>query len=496
MERRKSSSMFRSVRKSASAATGLRHVFTKKPGGDGYQSGDEETKQPPADEEACPSSDALFAAFAGRPVPDELAGLTFAFEVGGGGDGWLLDCAEDAAATSRFPAGAAPEGLTGHLRYRDEATFQRIETKELSVATAMMTGKLRAAGDLKKMERLDAFWDDAKASVQKVAALTAAAGGKRPPTPEEEEAEILKALAPRVEPRNPCTAVFWKRHFGTDALVGSYLFLLSSVIYLAYAIYLCMYDTATTLDAIMSYGNLVSAAGFTLGSVYFIKLSYPEVAILMVMRAMREDVSKMSYTTRYFTHNEMLLAIWGFQLGFAPYVVIACAYLDYGYVGYGVGYLGFTVVSMALMGFWLAAAMPENMCKNDGQGSSYFYDGVFLNSCGCCVAKDSSADAYWRRHLGNDFLAGAWIFCVFGVTATIAMTYFLILEPTSFFVWVAWLMTAPFGVGAVLFVRSSYPDTMNTSICCGSLSYTEHDQYDAGWRPPLNDAATPLMGDP
>ena len=491
--------MFRSVRKSASAVTGLRHVFSKRRDSDEYLADDEETKRPMVDEETAASSVSFFNAFDGRAVPPELEGLAFAFEVGGVREGWLLDCGDGdrgTAAVTRFAAGAAP-AASASLRYRDEATFLQIERKRLSVTAAMMTGKLAASGDVRKLELLDAFWDKAKAE-----AFQGGAGGGGGdgggggaggyvPTAAEEEAQVVAALAPRAEPTNACTAVFWKRHFGTDALVGSWLFLISSIFYLLYAVDLCVTDASTTLSAVMSYGNLVSAIGFTVGSAYFIKLSYPEVAVLIAMRAMREDVSKMSLTKRYVTHNEMLLAIWGFQLGFAPYLVIGAFYIVYGYITVGVVYIAFTVVSMGLMGFWLLAAMPENMQKNGGQGSSFFYDKIFAPLC--CVKKGSGSDDYFRRHLGNDFLAGAWIFCVFGVSATVAVTAFVVVDYASVLAWASWLMTVPFGVGSVLFVRSSYPDTMNSSICCGPLSYEEDDHYDAGWRPPKSDSATPLI---
>ena len=62
------------------------------------------------------------------------------------------------------------------------------------------------------------------------------------------------------------------------------------------------------------------------------------------------------------------MANWGFQLGFAPYFVIAAFYAYYGDDAAALGYGVTTVLFMGLMGFWLLAAMPENMQKNGGQG--------------------------------------------------------------------------------------------------------------------------------
>ena len=299
---------------------------------------------------------------------------------------------------------------------------------------------------------------------------------------------MMAALVPRAEPQNPCTCVFWKRHFGTDALVGSYLFLFSSIVYLAYAVYLVLTDTSTTMTAVMSWGNLTSATGFFVGSVYFCKLSYPEVGVAMVTRALREDASKMSWTTKYFTHNEMLIAIWGFQLGFAPYFVIAAFYAYYGDYFAAAAYGVSTVLLMGLMCFWLVAAMPHNMQRNGGQGSSYFYDAV----C-CCPRRGSPSEAFWRTHLGSDFLAGSWIFCVAGVLATLGVLAAVWEDPDSLVAWCVFLSTAPFGVGSVLFVRSAYPSTANSSICCGPLSYDEEDHRDAGWTTPDANQKAPLL---
>ena len=94
--------------------------------------------------------------------------------------------------------------------------------------------------------------------------------------------------------------------------------------------------------------------------------------------------------------------------------------------------------------------------------------------------------------MGNDFIAGAWIFCVIGMSATLAVFAFVCLDPTSLIAWIFFLSTAPFGIGAVLFVRSSYPETMNSSICAGPLAYDEQDHIDAGWLPPEGQKA-PLL---
>ena len=131
--------------------------------------------EPPADDEADDGASALntrspevmFGALHGRPVPEDAAGLRFAFEVGDRARGWLVDCARgEAIVVSRFPAGAgAGAPPTAAVRYRDAATFAQIETGGVSEMSAMMRGDMSARGEVAKLHALDGVWRDMKKSL-------------------------------------------------------------------------------------------------------------------------------------------------------------------------------------------------------------------------------------------------------------------------------------------------------------------------------------------
>ena len=109
-----------------------------------------------------PTPERMFDALHGRWVPEPMRGLVFAFEIGGIDRGWLLDCSHGRdAVVSRFAAGgtaALAPPPTAALRYRDKATFARIEAGEMAEMTAVMSGALICRGDLSKLARLSPMW--------------------------------------------------------------------------------------------------------------------------------------------------------------------------------------------------------------------------------------------------------------------------------------------------------------------------------------------------
>jgi len=63
-------------------------------------------------------------------------------------------------------------------------------------------------------------------------------------------------------------------------------------------------------------------------------------------------------------------------------------------------------------------------------------------------------------------LATAWIFAVLGVGGSISVIPSVVEDPESFFSWMLFIAVVPFGVGSLLLLRASYPETMNSSFCC------------------------------
>eukprot|EP00979_Chaetoceros_neogracilis_P008876 scaffold1990_cov182-Chaetoceros_neogracile.AAC.1 len=163
----------------------------------------------------------------------------------------------------------------------------------MSDMSAFVTGKIVLSGDSSPWDHLEDIWNEAKEKIKqrKIQMQTNGGGGGMALQvgPDEddddedgmdEEAKIIATFKPEVEPLDPRTREFWKRHFGTDMLVA--------------------HGTA----------NLFGAVMFALASVYFIKLSYPEITMIMAYRAMTKDPNSMTFMERYFTANEMLIALW------------------------------------------------------------------------------------------------------------------------------------------------------------------------------------------
>ena len=124
--------------------------------------------------------------------------------------------------------------------------------------------------------------------------------------PLQDDLDALAELTPTSEPRNPLTKAFWKRHLGTDALVGNWLWCIGTAAYMALAIF--RYSQATTTNAKVDYATqTVAASAFLAGTIYFALLSYPEIMARMFLQVLTLDVKKMSWLERHFTASEMLV---------------------------------------------------------------------------------------------------------------------------------------------------------------------------------------------
>jgi len=462
-----------------------------------------------------PPPERMFDALHGRWVPEPMRGLVFAFEIGGVDRGWLLDCSRGSdAVVSRFAAGGAAAlspPPTAALRYRDKATFARIEAGEMAEMTAVMSGALICRGDLAKLSRLSPMW----VAMQAELGMGAAVGfGDL-----EGEARALAALRPARAPRDPCRVAFWRRHCGTDALVGSWLFVVASAFYLllgAILVRVSVVAPAGAAFAVAAYANLVSAALFLAGSLYFVKLSYPEVAYGMVARALQTDPARLSCWKRYVAANEMLIAMWCFLGAFTPYLAIVAYDLAVGLVASALAYLVMVVGSIALMSIWLVAVMPDSLRANGGAGSSYCLDCVLRPlcclapapaaaekrddaaadadadaaadaasvdaACCCCycvcdrgAARGGARERWCRRHCGSDFLAGSYVFVAFAAAATPFAALYVVAAPGSFLAWATLASALPFLPGSLLMARGAYPETANDSLCCGPTDWSADD---------------------
>jgi len=247
---------------------------------------------------------------------------------------------------------------------------------------------------------------------------------------------------------------FCARHFGTDALLGSWCLLVASALYALYAADLVVesWDSDDVPRVTFAWGNAVSGLMFTVGAAYFVNLSYPEEMERCAREALTVDLDSLTFVERTFTFNDMLLATWSFELACVPYVVISVTYACDGRdLGLGLLMLFGSIVCMGCIYVWVLLAMPAHMQQNGGAGSSKFYDS-FVHPCfgGCC-------DRALRRHLGTDLQAGGWLF--FGPTAlaTLGSLVLVFVAPASFDAWSFFVQLALLSIGAGLLLKSMYP---------------------------------------
>lgn len=460
------------------------------------------------------SPEDIFDQMHGLVLPTKIHGSVLLIQVGGVDRGWMIDCRGDNVIISRY---CVPEDQISPSRapkrppklqeqpssfssnpwcwYKDRKVFSKLESGEMSETVAYVTGKIAVSGDSNKFYDLDPIWKEARerASERKKQMGPAILMVDEEEQNDEndidedddidEEARILASFKPEVEPKDPRTKEFWRRHFGTDMLVSSYLMLLSSIGFLGLTSFqlvtLPKIDSSSSIQEFSKLAhdiaNAFAALFFAVGSVYLIKLSYPETMMLLAYRSVTVDPNTMSFWKRYFTANEMLIALWTLTFAFViPYTIVAL----YELFILEAPQMALTdtivvVLSIVILSVFNIAAMPDAMRMNNGRGSSFFYDFFWAPllclkpSCKPCNSNSRRHEdrvIFWQKHVGNDGLAGAWIWTVFGVLGAIVVTPLVILEPTSVLNWLYFANTMPFTLGSLLLLRASYPEHMNSSL--------------------------------
>jgi len=480
------------------------------------------------------SPENIFGELNGIPIPSNMHGSILLAEVGGVDCGWILDFSGEGGgehvvisryqipntqANKNTQKVKAPNGpprasadVPVHVKngfeslpwiwYKDRKTFSKIETGKLSDMVAYVTGRIAVSGDDSKWTGIDSCWKEAKHKITERRKNLDVEGGDGQVIVDEdddeeedidEEARIIATFKPEVEPTDPRTKEFWMRHVGTDSLVASYLFLVSSVSYT----FLCLYHLQSSLkvsstDVVMtvneaskqahSLANFTAAVFFTLASVYFIKLSYPETTMLMAYHAMTMDTTQMSIWERYFTANEMLIALWLITAAVAIPLAFVALYELVFLNAPSLALKDFIIILIAvpLTGVMNIAAMPDCMRANNGQGSRFFFDGVWVPLLRLKSENQKERLAFWTKHLGNDAIAGAWVFATFGVLSGILVIPLVVLQPGSMTNWFIFWSTIPFTVGSLLFVRASYPETMNSSFFFSSPATSTRSEETVG----------------
>jgi len=468
----------------------------------------------------------IFGQIHQAPIPDEMRGNILLIEVGGVDHGWVLDFTgdtnkDDTVVVSRYKIGVfnqshskkAPKGPSftpqdSHLDkswpwiwYKDRKIFSKIETGKLKDMVAYVTGKIALTGDTSKWDGIESCWNEArervldnkrKAQISMGDDVGAGVNTTLYESDEDEdddeeddadeEARIMALFAPEVEPTDPRKKEFWMRHFGTDALVSSYLFVLSSIFYtlLCYRNFSIfqLAATFTSKEEYIKYANLMATVFASLfnviASAYFVKMSYPETMMIMAYRTMTVDPKSMTFAERYFTANEMLTAIWFYVGGGLILPLLSVAVFEL--IVLDLPNQAFTQLLKMLgcvlgSSIFILSSLPESLRANNGRGSSYVFDSCVIPLLR--LEKDTARMAFWTKHLGSDVLFVVWSFAASGVLGGIFVTGLVVASPFSIDAWFKFWAIFPFTIGSFLFVRSSYPETMNSSIFFSSSSVSE-----------------------
>jgi hypothetical protein len=250
---------------------------------------------------------------------------------------------------------------------------------------------------------------------------------------------------------------FLKDNFGTDLLLGSWLFFISTLLFTivsAVDLYYVVEDDDSYAETFLMELLLVVSVVFLFGSYVFVELSYPDKIDAMGEKLMTTDFSKASFWERYFTGTDFLVMAWAFTIAFGIMFIYPFWGLATGEVSTElcVVFIAVLVISMTVFVIFLVSCFPENMLLNDGAGSSIVYD-LF---CGCCNVQ------FLKTHFGTDFLCAMWGIMFFAVVSVIAAIYSMVEDASSGVNIVQLIACLMFFVGSLLMVKASYPNCMKS----------------------------------
>jgi len=268
----------------------------------------------------------------------------------------------------------------------------------------------------------------------------------------------------------------YDNRFVLDITFGAWLILVGILVFVVYFAvdFVDVYDAGCTAYECGSVGiELATIVLFAAASCWFVHLSYPvqfneDLGRIMDFAACENIEKQKSFGDRYLWGTNMLLLMWLFLLATLPFLAIPIwAYLDgdLSPSAFLIYFFALVFVILLLM-FWLVAAFPESMLMNKMRGSSYFYDACLA----CCLgplydpktddfsAKADTFAGFIQRHLGGDFLLGAWFFFVAAI-AQLAYTVYDVcvdyLDPLAYALVIGSLLLA---IGSGLFVYTTYPE--------------------------------------
>lgn len=164
--------------------------------------------------------------------------------------------------------------------------------------------------------------------------------------------------SPLLDGVNDPAASKWslRYHFGTDMLIASWLFLLSSLLWVVVESLAISTNTSHRFATTFSDWNTLTAAVlFLLGSIWFVRLSYPSEMVKMMKKmeilAAKDAAGELSWMEKYVTGTDFLLVTWSFAFAFVPFLINGL-YDIFTEPGEAYGYI-YTLVMFFFIGFML-----------------------------------------------------------------------------------------------------------------------------------------------
>mmetsp|Transcript_19486 Transcript_19486/g.52461 ORF Transcript_19486/g.52461 Transcript_19486/m.52461 type:complete len:467 (-) Transcript_19486:215-1615(-) len=376
---------------------------------------------------------------------------------------------------------------TASVRYKSPEVFFADARGDLP-KTAYMNGLATFSGNAKKAAKLDdAFQPLALELKSRQTSMNSSAASDEPLVTTN-LAGLMAAPVAVVPWWHVHTKAWWKRHFGTDLLIGNWVTVLGTFLWLVTAVLPIIHKGGRGSG--YEWATVVSASFFLLGFALLAELSYQDklvafLAELEASDAAKADVEqgpgagKMSSSRDWWYERlvgtnpmsrGMAVMNWG---GMGPFVVLGiAAFATHGILsimGWGIT-LALLIFAPALV-LMTESTTTEAMkdMATGGEGSRHFANWATKSKCNklccCCLSEEA-----FERHLGSDMKAGMWYFVALMVVFQLMVTPLVFMHPLDFMTQLNFWMTTCFTVGIGLQVRAQYPEYMNSSILFGDAS--------------------------
>jgi hypothetical protein len=217
--------------------------------------------------------------------------------------------AEDARARVRTVGATEPLSELPNVRativYKSASVFFA-EARGTLPTSAYVTGLVRVRGDIKAAEALEHAFEPLAAELARRDARQGRAGAADADEPFDADAAGLALAGPAPRWYAAHTRAWWVRHFGTDNLLGTWLTLVGSLLWVLDAALLVARDPGA-----IAWAQLASACLFLLSFGALVEAAYPEGMVQLIAGVQRREreqaaAAKAEGTEHVWTASERL----------------------------------------------------------------------------------------------------------------------------------------------------------------------------------------------